>query len=88
MLRLPLALVVAAACVAPIAAGGREPAPPSVGLAQVTPPPVSAAAVLVADLTTGVEIYAANADAQLPPASTMKIVTALVAATIFDLDEQ
>lgn len=44
--------------------------------------------MLVVDLTTGIEIYGSNADAPLPPASTMKIVTALVAASILGLDEQ
>ncbi|HYI13848.1 MAG TPA: serine hydrolase [Thermomicrobiales bacterium] len=57
-------------------------------LSQVAPLDISARAVLVADLTTGVEVYSSNADAQLPPASTMKIVTALVASSILDLDEQ
>lgn len=72
----------------PSAAGSRDLTGTGPAVRQVVPPAVSAAAVLVVDLTTGIEIYSSNADAPLPPASTMKIVTALVAASVLGLDEQ
>lgn len=72
----------------PAVADSREIPARGSTLAQVSPPPVSAAAVLVVDLTTGTQIYASNADTPLPPASTMKIVTALVASSILGRDEQ
>jgi D-alanyl-D-alanine carboxypeptidase (penicillin-binding protein 5/6) len=81
-------LAVVALGLAPAAAGCRTVVGRGPVLHQVVPPELSASAVFVADLTTGVQIYADNADAQLPPASTMKIVTALVAASILGLDEQ
>jgi D-alanyl-D-alanine carboxypeptidase (penicillin-binding protein 5/6) len=73
---------------APAIVDSHGPAVRGTTLAQVSPPPVSAAAVLVVDLTTGIEVFASNADTPLPPASTMKIVTALVASSLLELDEQ
>lgn len=81
-------MAVVALGLTPVAAGSRDVVGRGPIVHQVAPPELSASAVLVADLTTGVEIYASNADAQLPPASTMKIVTALVASSILGLDEQ
>jgi D-alanyl-D-alanine carboxypeptidase (penicillin-binding protein 5/6) len=83
-----LIIPILALSLAPAIADSREVPARGAMLAQVSPPPISAAAALVVDLTTGLQIYASNADTPLPPASTMKIVTALVASSILPLDEQ
>ncbi len=88
MARIPVLVFAIALGLHPISAGSRDLHGTGPVVGQVAPPDVSAAAVLVVDLTTGIEIYASNADAPLPPASTMKIVTALVAKSILGLDEQ
>jgi serine-type D-Ala-D-Ala carboxypeptidase (penicillin-binding protein 5/6) len=44
-------------------------------------------AAIAVDLSTGLELYAENADVRLPPASTMKIVTALVARQVLSPDQ-
>ncbi|MCO5177058.1 MAG: serine hydrolase [Thermomicrobiales bacterium] len=49
---------------------------------------LTAAGAIAVDLTTGIELYAVNADVSLPPASTAKIVTALVAIAILAPDQQ
>lgn len=49
---------------------------------------ITAAGAIAVDLTTGIELYAENADASLPPASTAKMVTALVARDLLPLDMQ
>jgi len=51
-------------------------------------PQLAASAAFAVDLTTGIELYSANADLPLQPASTIKIVTALVAVGILGRDEQ
>jgi serine-type D-Ala-D-Ala carboxypeptidase (penicillin-binding protein 5/6) len=51
-------------------------------------PQMSASAAIAVDLTTGLELYAVNADTPLQPASTIKIVTALVASSLLDRDAQ
>jgi len=86
--RIPVLLFVIAFALHPFSVGSRDLHGSVPVVRQVEPPEVSAAAVLVVDLTTGIQIYASNADAPLPPASTMKIVTALVAKSILGLDEQ
>lgn len=50
---------------------------------NVEPPPLSAKAVFVKDLTTGTILYQKNANDRLPIASTTKIMTALVASSYF-----
>ena len=50
-------------------------------------PVLSAQGVIVADLGSGVTLYEKNPDAALLPASTTKIVTALVAMDAYSLDE-
>jgi D-alanyl-D-alanine carboxypeptidase (penicillin-binding protein 5/6) len=52
------------------------------------PPPVTAQAVLTVDVSAGVDLYALNPDEPLPPASTTKIVTALVVMRHAALDER
>jgi D-alanyl-D-alanine carboxypeptidase (penicillin-binding protein 5/6) len=46
-----------------------------------------ATAALAVDLTTGLELYAENADSGLPPASTMKVVTAVVVRQVLPDDQ-
>lgn len=50
-------------------------------------PVLSARAVLAVDMKSGVTIYEKNPDSQLLPASTTKIVTALIAMDYYDPDE-
>jgi D-alanyl-D-alanine carboxypeptidase (penicillin-binding protein 5/6) len=50
-------------------------------------PTLSAQGVLAVDLNSGVSLYEKNADAPLLPASTTKIVTALVALDTYQLDQ-
>jgi D-alanyl-D-alanine carboxypeptidase (penicillin-binding protein 5/6) len=88
VLQIAVLLAVSAFGLAPDSAGSRDLAATGSLVRQVAPPSVSAAAVLVVDLTTGIEIYASNADTPLPPASTSKIVTAQVAMSVLGLDEQ
>ncbi len=52
-----------------------------------TPPPLSADAVFVADVTSGTELFALNPDTPLPPASLTKIVAALVILERVKLDD-
>lgn len=87
-IRLAMAMTVIALGLLPLSVGGRGLSGSGPRSNQIEPVPVSATAVLVVDLTTGIEIYASNADQALPPASTMKIVTALVAKSILPLDTQ
>src|SRR6476469_1876337 len=58
------------------------------GLAGIQPPTLTATVTFAVDLTTGVELYEQNADIPVPPASTMKIVTALLARQMLTLDDQ
>jgi serine-type D-Ala-D-Ala carboxypeptidase (penicillin-binding protein 5/6) len=51
------------------------------------PPPISADAVYVTDISTGTELFAQNADEPLPPASLTKIVSALVVLERAKLDD-
>jgi D-alanyl-D-alanine carboxypeptidase (penicillin-binding protein 5/6) len=53
----------------------------------MAPPPISADAVFVTDISTGTELYALNAEEPLPPASLTKIVSALVILEQADLDD-
>src|SRR5215217_6091902 len=53
----------------------------------MVPPPISADAVFVTDISTGTELFAQNADEPLAPASLTKIVSALVVLERANLDE-
>lgn len=53
----------------------------------LSPPPLSAEAVFVTDLSSGTELFALNADAPLPPASLTKIVSALVVLERANVDD-
>lgn len=50
-------------------------------------PVLSAQGVMAVDLSSGINLYEKNADSQLLPASTTKIITALVSLETFKLDE-
>lgn len=59
----------------------------SVGAAAPQPPPaIDAAAAIVVDTRTGRVLFARNEHQRLPPASTTKIMTALLAAEALPLD--
>jgi len=51
------------------------------------PPPITAHAVYVTDISTGTELFAQNPDEPLPPASLTKIVSALVVLERANLDD-
>ena len=53
----------------------------------ISPPPISADAVFVTDISTGTDLFAQNAEEPLPPASLTKIVSALVVLERADLDQ-
>jgi len=53
----------------------------------MAPPPISADAVFVTDISTGTELFAQNADEPLPPASLTKIVSALVVLERANLED-
>jgi D-alanyl-D-alanine carboxypeptidase (penicillin-binding protein 5/6) len=53
----------------------------------MSPPPISADAVFVTDISTGTELFAQNADDPLPPASLTKIVSALVVLERANLED-
>lgn len=50
-------------------------------------PAITARGAIVVDLTDGLELYGFNADTPLPPASTVKVLTSLVALQLFERDE-
>ncbi|MBA2454808.1 MAG: D-alanyl-D-alanine carboxypeptidase [Chloroflexia bacterium] len=53
-----------------------------------SPPVITARVALAVDLTSGAALFEREAHTQVAPASTMKIVTALVAGDILDLEEE
>ncbi len=67
---------------------GSLPAGNAVQPALVSEIGLTASGAIAVDLTTGIELYASNADASLPPASTSKIMTGLVARAVLPLDER
>jgi serine-type D-Ala-D-Ala carboxypeptidase (penicillin-binding protein 5/6) len=54
---------------------------------QAIPPNLTAEGVFVIDVASAVPMHAKNADKPLYPASTTKMMTALVARSLYDLDE-
>jgi serine-type D-Ala-D-Ala carboxypeptidase (penicillin-binding protein 5/6) len=54
---------------------------------SATPPAVKAASVMVIDAKTGKVLYEKNADEHRPPASTQKLLTALIVTEDGDLDK-
>ncbi len=55
---------------------------------ELIQPQLSASAALAIDLTTGTQLYALEADTALPPASTVKIVGALLVRDLLPLDQE
>jgi D-alanyl-D-alanine carboxypeptidase (penicillin-binding protein 5/6) len=53
----------------------------------MSPPPISADAVFVSDISTGTDLFAQNAEEPLPPASLTKIVSALVVLERANLED-
>jgi D-alanyl-D-alanine carboxypeptidase (penicillin-binding protein 5/6) len=79
-----ISLITAGVCYGPSSAGQAA----EIARHQpISPPPISADAVFVTDISTGTELFALNADEPLPPASLTKIVAALVVLERADLDE-
>ena len=56
--------------------------------AGILPPEISAKHVLIKDLTTGEILYAKDADVSFAPASTTKMMTALVAVSDYGWDKE
>ena len=83
-LRILIALVTASAFWEP---SGAAHAAEIARYRPMSPPPISANAVFVTDISTGTELFAQNADEPLPPASLTKIVSALVVLELANLDD-
>lgn len=64
-----------------------SPAPYPVKTTDIAPPALTAGSVLVLDITSGVVLYEKNANERFAPASTTKIMTALVALETYQSDE-
>jgi serine-type D-Ala-D-Ala carboxypeptidase (penicillin-binding protein 5/6) len=79
-----ISLITAAVCYGP---SGAAQAAVIARYQPISPPPISADAVFVTDISTGTELFALNADEPLPPASLTKIVAALVVLERANLDE-
>ena len=79
-----ISLITAAVCYGPSSAAQ---AAEIARYQPISPPPISADAVFVTDISTGTELFALNADEPLPPASLTKIVAALVVLERANLDE-
>lgn len=63
-----------------------EPAPYPINKHLFEPPSVTASGVIIADLNSGVILYEKNSHERFQPASTTKIMTALVALDTYRLD--
>ncbi len=60
---------------------------PEIEVKKTPPPTLTANSVLVVDLNSGITLYEKNPDEPVLPASTTKILTALVALDYYPLDE-
>lgn len=56
-------------------------------ISSVDPPPLTAEGIMITDIASGVTLFEKNPDLQLLPASTTKIMTALVVLEDYKLDE-
>jgi D-alanyl-D-alanine carboxypeptidase (penicillin-binding protein 5/6) len=79
-----ISLITAAVCFGPSSAAQAAEIP---RYQPISPPPISADAVFVTDISTETELFALNADEPLPPASLTKIVAAIVVLERANLDE-
>jgi D-alanyl-D-alanine carboxypeptidase (penicillin-binding protein 5/6) len=95
---LALSVTIAGVTVARYAAAPQTPSPPTAMPSPTapptptpsptpTPPPVSAQAVLVVDLTTERVLFERESQRPLPPASTLKLLTALTVKDILSSEE-
>jgi serine-type D-Ala-D-Ala carboxypeptidase (penicillin-binding protein 5/6) len=83
-LKMLVALITASVCFGPL----RTAQAAEIARYQpISPPPISAEAVFVTDISTGTELFALNAEEPLPPASLTKIVAALVVLERANLEE-
>ncbi len=57
-------------------------------LNEIVPPSVTAKSILIKDVKTSKTLYEMNSDQPLAPASTTKLMTALVALDLFNLDDK
>lgn len=64
-----------------------SPAPYPINFTEVSPPEISAEGIVIMDVLSGTILYEKNPDIKLLPASTTKIMTALVALEDYHLDE-
>ena len=83
-LTLLVALIAALVCI------GRSGSGKAAEIARyepMSPPPISADAVFVTDISTGTELFAQNAEEPLPPASLTKIISALVVLERANLED-
>ncbi len=88
VITLILGLVIVAGLVpALVSATPALPAQEPGGVAQ-TAPELTARVALAVDLTSGLELFNLAGDTSVAPASTVKIVTALVAREVLSLDEE
>jgi serine-type D-Ala-D-Ala carboxypeptidase (penicillin-binding protein 5/6) len=83
-LKMLVALITASVCFGPL---GTAQAAEIARYQPISPPPISAEAVFVTDISTGTELFALNAEEPLPPASLTKIVAALVVLERANLEE-
>lgn len=81
------ALLIAAVSPAVVSARPAKPTEDSATAAQPAPE-ITARVALAVDLTNGLQLFNREGDASVAPASTVKIVTALVAREILSLDEE
>ena len=79
-----ISLITAAVCYGPSSAAQ---AAEIARYQPISPPPISADAVFVSDISTGTELFAQNAEEPLPPASLTKIVSALVVLERANLED-
>lgn len=64
------------------------PAPYPINVTQVAPPLLSAQGVMIVDVPSGVSLYEKNSDTQFLPASTTKLMTAMVALEHYQLIDE
>lgn len=64
-----------------------DPPPYPVNVTGALPPVLSALAVYILDMDSGITLYEKNSKVRLPPASTTKITSALVGMDIFNMDD-
>lgn len=81
-----LALVMMLAFVAPVAAWPTAPYPHS--MPSVPPPPITARAALVQENTSDMRLFQKEQETAIAPASTIKLLTAITALTLGQVDEK